>query len=293
MTIPESQDTEEPSGQPMSVMQVPLQMLRFHPRNIRGNLGDLTELAASIRAHGVLVPLMAERRESGGLRLLHGHRRWAAADMAGRKRVPVHIVPEHTDDQAMFIMLAEDKKLAVDGADRAKALNTLHTEFGHPWEAIARQLGISMDELTLWRLGQSSTPRPADAPRLRVPLTERERQVLSLMALGCSNGQIGGRLFLSEDTVKTHARRLFKKLDVPARTAAVIKGRDLGLLLPAELLPAAPAHRQYVAPKRSSMTVRPARVHEVVERWEGRAPASLLAELRELLGDWQPKGKAS
>ncbi len=97
-----------PDREGAPVLQVPLQHLRFHPRNIRTNLGDLTALAESIRHEGVLVPLMAEKRRTGGLQLLHGHRRWAAADMVKLLRVPCTIVPEHTDDQAILLMLAEN-----------------------------------------------------------------------------------------------------------------------------------------------------------------------------------------
>lgn len=61
-------------------------------------------------------------------------------------------------------------------------------------------------------------------------LTEREVEVLHGMAAGKTNGDIGNELFLSEDTVKTHARRLFKKLGVPDRASAVAVGFRLGVL---------------------------------------------------------------
>jgi DNA-binding NarL/FixJ family response regulator len=55
-------------------------------------------------------------------------------------------------------------------------------------------------------------------------LTDRELQVLRGMAAGKSNAEIGRSLFLSEDTVKTHARRLFRKLGVNDRAQAVALG---------------------------------------------------------------------
>ena len=61
-------------------------------------------------------------------------------------------------------------------------------------------------------------------------LTERERQVLQGMSDGRSNAQIGHDLFLSEDTVKTHARRLFRKLQVSDRGHAVAEGFRQGVL---------------------------------------------------------------
>lgn len=65
---------------------------------------------------------------------------------------------------------------------------------------------------------------------VRPALTEREIQVLRGMAEGKSNAEIGRQLYLSEDTVKTHARRLFRKLEVRDRAQAVALGFRLGLV---------------------------------------------------------------
>ncbi len=60
--------------------------------------------------------------------------------------------------------------------------------------------------------------------------TERELQILRGMSEGHSNGEIGKELFLSEDTVKTHARRLFQKLGARDRAHAVALGMRSGLV---------------------------------------------------------------
>lgn len=70
---------------------------------------------------------------------------------------------------------------------------------------------------------------PAPAPAL-VELTKREVQVLVGMSNGRSNAQIGQELFLSEDTVKTHARRLFRKLGANDRAQAVAIGLRRGII---------------------------------------------------------------
>ena len=62
------------------------------------------------------------------------------------------------------------------------------------------------------------------------PLTLRELEVLRGMALGMTNPQIGELLFLTEDTIKTHARRMFDKLGTANRTLAVLAGIAQGLL---------------------------------------------------------------
>lgn len=69
-------------------------------------------------------------------------------------------------------------------------------------------------------------------------LTEREREVLALLARGLSNPQIAEELYLSADTVKTHVRKLFAKLGVGNRTQAALIANDHGLTLPMSSPPA-------------------------------------------------------
>ncbi|MDM4720738.1 helix-turn-helix transcriptional regulator [Micromonospora sp. WMMA1363] len=74
------------------------------------------------------------------------------------------------------------------------------------------------------------TASAAREGRPTVGLTERELQVLLGMAEGKSNAEIGRELFVSEDTVKTHARRLFRKLGARDRAHAVAAGFRAGLV---------------------------------------------------------------
>lgn len=73
-------------------------------------------------------------------------------------------------------------------------------------------------------------PTAASAGDAPVTLTEREAQVLRGMADGKSNAEIGREIFVSEDTVKTHARRLFRKLGARDRAHAVAAGFRAGLV---------------------------------------------------------------
>ncbi|MFO7251305.1 MAG: response regulator transcription factor [Actinomycetes bacterium] len=72
--------------------------------------------------------------------------------------------------------------------------------------------------------------------RMRAPaqetLTPRETEVLALVARGLTNAEIGRALFISETTVKTHLIRVFGKLGVSDRTAAVTTALERGLLPP-------------------------------------------------------------
>lgn len=81
-------------------------------------------------------------------------------------------------------------------------------------------------------LGDVVEPPPERPPPTEpaVLLTERELQVLTGMASGKTNAEIGRELYLSEDTVKTHARRLFRKLDAADRAQAVALGFRRGLV---------------------------------------------------------------
>jgi len=61
-------------------------------------------------------------------------------------------------------------------------------------------------------------------------ITRRELEILELIAQGLSNREIADRLFVSENTVKTHSSRLFDKLSAKRRTQAVQIGKEIGLI---------------------------------------------------------------
>ena len=80
-------------------------------------------------------------------------------------------------------------------------------------------------------------PVPAGAPFVlneskltELGVTPRELEILGLIAQGLSNREIAEKLFVSENTVKTHSSRLFDKLSAKRRTQAVQIGKELGLL---------------------------------------------------------------
>ena len=66
--------------------------------------------------------------------------------------------------------------------------------------------------------------------RLVDPLSERELEVVSLMADGLSNAEIAQALYIALSTVKVHSRNLFDKLDVSSRTQAIRQAQKLKLL---------------------------------------------------------------
>jgi two-component system, NarL family, response regulator LiaR len=68
------------------------------------------------------------------------------------------------------------------------------------------------------------------SPRNPETLTDRETEVLRLIARGESNKEIGGHLFISETTVKTHVKKIMQKLGVPSRTQAALYAARVGLV---------------------------------------------------------------
>ena len=87
------------------------------------------------------------------------------------------------------------------------------------------------------QFARAAQPRPGTIPGALSELTERELDVLRLVARGLSNAEIAGELVLGENTIKTHVAHLLGKLDLRDRVQAVVVAYETGLVAP-ELTPA-------------------------------------------------------
>lgn len=151
------------------------------------------------------------------------------------------------------LVLLDVRMPVQDGAETTKALLQRHPEANvvmlcgpEDADGIARALSngargyvtkdAPREELSAAVLHIIAESRRGGAEQRAVPaakapeLTEREVQVLTGMSRGRSNAEIGRELFLSEDTVKTHARRLFRKLGAADRAQAVAVGYRAGVV---------------------------------------------------------------
>lgn len=95
--------------------------------------------------------------------------------------------------------------------------------------AVAAKVVAEFARISDTRMGEKATPpRPMEA--LTEPLSERELEILRLVAAGASNKEIGLKLFITEGTAKNHLSNILGKLGVSGRMAAVNKARELRLI---------------------------------------------------------------
>ena len=113
---------------------------RMQPRGRIGAEG-LAELAASIREHGVLEPILVRKRPSGGFEIIAGERRWRAAQQAGLKEVPIFL-HDLNDEGAFEAALVENlQREDLNPMEIARAFQRLADDYGYTQETIATKVG--------------------------------------------------------------------------------------------------------------------------------------------------------
>jgi ParB family chromosome partitioning protein len=113
---------------------------RAQPRTMFDD-AKLGELAASIREHGLLEPILVRRRPAGGYEIIAGERRWRASQRAGLHEVPV-FVRELSPKQAFEAAIVENiQREDLNPLETARAFQRLVDEYGHTQESIAERVG--------------------------------------------------------------------------------------------------------------------------------------------------------
>ena len=129
-----------PAGKPM---EIPLEDIERNPFQTRMNFDEqlIGELAESIKANGVVQPILVRPLPSGRFQLIAGERRWLASQKAGKATIPA-ILRQVSDEQAMEITIVENLQRAdLNPIEQAKAYERLGRDFGMTQEQMAYRTG--------------------------------------------------------------------------------------------------------------------------------------------------------
>jgi len=144
---------------------------------------------------------------------------------------------EQPDSRVIVLTTFDDDEMVFDGL-RAGALGYLLKDA--PSEKLAEAIRAaargesflqpSIAAKVVAEFARLTTKRSPPAQALIEPLSDREQEILALIATGATNREIGNRLFLAEGTVKNHVTNVLGKLGVRDRTQAALKAREMGLI---------------------------------------------------------------
>jgi ParB family chromosome partitioning protein len=182
------------------ILQVPLDAIKPNPRQPRVAFDpqEMDELAASIREHGILQPLIVSPDKGSGYVLVAGERRLQAARKANLRTVPV-LVHQASDRQLLELALIENVQRAdLNPLEEAEAYRQLCEDFGLSHEAVAGRVGKS-------RVAVTNTLRLLD------------------LAGGCKQALVDGSI------TEGHARALLGLKSVKAQEAALQTVLKLGM----------------------------------------------------------------
>lgn len=175
------------------VWTVPVSEIFANPKQPRQEFreAELKELAASIREHGILQPLLVAEKENGGYELIAGERRLRASKIAGLSTVPV-LVKAAADEQKLELALIENiQRQDLNPVEEAFAFKRLIEEFGLTQQQVADKVGKSRPAIAnavrLLELPQAIQAALADGRintgQARALLTlDSEKQKLDMLA---------------------------------------------------------------------------------------------------------------
>ena len=193
--------------------EVDLDLLRPNREQPRGIIEDgrLDELAASIRSHGIIQPLVVTRQEDGKFEIVAGERRWRAAQRAGLLRVPVVERTVANSKRLELALIENIQREDLNAIETAAAYARLADEFGFTQEEIARSVG--RDRATV-----------ANYQRLlRLPAEVRAEVASGALSMGHARALAG----LADEQAQLEIAREVLARDLSVReTEALVKGRS-------------------------------------------------------------------
>ena len=141
--------------------------------------------------------------------------------IAAEPSIGILVITMGEDDSTVFAAVrAGARGYLLKGADQAEIVRAITTVHGG---------GVVFGASLANRIANVFTHAPAPQQSAFPQLTDREREVLNLIAAGRSNGQIASALFLSPKTVRNNVSTILSKLQATDRAAMIIRARDAGL----------------------------------------------------------------
>lgn len=127
------------------VLEVDINKIKPNPNQPRKNFDEdaLKDLAASIKVHGIVQPIVLNKNADGTYMIIAGERRWRAANLCGLKTVPA-IIKDYTEKQIKEISIIENlQREDLNPVEAAKAIKELMDEYGLTQEAVSERIGKS------------------------------------------------------------------------------------------------------------------------------------------------------
>lgn len=127
------------------VLEIDINKIKPNPNQPRKNFDQdaLNELAASIKVHGIVQPIVLNQQPDGQYLIIAGERRWRAANMCGLKTVPA-VIKNYTDKQIKEISIIENlQREDLNPIEAAKAIKELMDEYGLTQETVSDRIGKS------------------------------------------------------------------------------------------------------------------------------------------------------
>ena len=183
---------------PAELVHLPVGSISANARQPRRRLDPerIEELAESVRAQGIVQPIVVRPRPDGGYELIAGERRWRAARKAGLATVPALVRPSDDRDSLLLALVENVAREDLSPVDEARAYAVLVDEFGLSLGDVAEQVGRS---------------KPAVSNRLR--LLELPTDVIGLVERGrLSEGHARAVLAVPDDEERRRlARRIIRQ----------------------------------------------------------------------------------
>jgi ParB family transcriptional regulator, chromosome partitioning protein len=134
-------------GAPIGRM-VPIEQIEPNPKQPRVDVGDLTELEASIREKGILEPLLVKRLQHGRFMIISGERRFRAAKLVGLRDVPCIELDVDEATCAEIALIENLQRKDLTAFEEAEGLKSLVERFGYTHQEIAERIGKSRPSVT-------------------------------------------------------------------------------------------------------------------------------------------------